>query len=269
MKKILTLAALMLMLPKAHAAVPVDIEVNGDYIKTDASPIIENGSVLMPIRAAANALGCESVEWDAANRTVTLDSGRIRLGIGNSYAYVDGKRVGLTTPAKISEDRTMVPLRFFAESFGAQVDWNEKTYTVEINLDGHSVPEEYADTSYTKSDLEWLAKIVNAEAEGEPMSGKTGVANVILNRVESREFPDNIYGVIFDKKYGVQFTPVANGRIYNEAGTDSYLAAKSALKGESTAGESLYFCNPAISTNFWIINNRQFYKTIGNHDFYL
>lgn len=269
MKKVFIAAALVLILPKAYADVRVDIEVNGKYIKTDANPIIESGSVLMPIRAAANALGCEEVDWDGKTSTVTLDGGRIRLGIGKSYADVDGKRVSLAVPAKISEDRTMVPLRFFAESFGADVDWNDKTYTVEISLDGHSVPKEYEDTTYTKSDLDWLAKIVNAEAEGEPMSGKTGVANVILNRVESNVFPDNIYDVIFDRKYGVQFTPVANGRIYNDAAAESYLAAKNALRGESAAGESLYFCNPSISTNFWIINNRQFYKTIGNHNFYL
>lgn len=269
MKKIFIMAALLMLAPKAYANVPVDIEVNGRYIKTDVSPVIENGSVIAPVRAVANALGCESVEWDGGSKTVSLDGGRIKFNIGDRYAYVDGVKKTLPAAARVTDGRTLIPVRFVAENFGAGVSWNARTYTVELSMQGHSLPEQYADTSYTKSDLTWLARIVNAEAEGEPAAGKTGVANVVLNRVDSRDFPNNIYDVIFDTKYGVQFTPVANGRIYNEAGKDSYIAARRALKGEETVGASLYFCNPAISTNFWIMNNRTYYKTIGKHSFYL
>lgn len=269
MKKLFIAAAFVLTFTKSYAAAPVDIEINGQYIKSDVEPIIENGSVLMPIRAAAEALGCDNISWDAKTQSVTVDDGRIQFSIGENHAIADGKVIELSAAAKIVNDRTLVPLRFFAESFGADVQWNEKTYTVEISLADYTVPERYTDTSYTKTELKWLAQIVNAEAEGEPMQGKTAVANVILNRVESTDFPDNIYDVIFDRKYGVQFTPVANGRIYNEAGADSYIAAKNALKGENIIGDSLYFCNPEISTNFWIINNRKYYTTIGKHSFYL
>lgn len=268
MKKIIIAALFALFATNAYAAEPiVDISVNGSYIKSDVSPIIKNGSVLVPVRAAANALGTENIEWE--NGTVKINGGEIVLTIGSKMAYVGGEEKTLASSAEIREGRTMVPLRFFAESFGAEVAWDAKSYTVEISLDGHKVSDEYIDTSYTSSELEWLAKIVNAEAEGEPLEGKTGVANVILNRVKSDDFPRSIYDVIFDRKYGVQFTPVADGRIYNEAGADSYKAAKTALKGENVVGESLYFCNPKTSTNFWILNNRKFFKRIGNHDFYL
>lgn len=267
MKKLIAAAALILMLPKAYAALPIDIEVNGNYIKTDVSPVNADGTVLVPVRAAANALGCDDVVWDGENQTVTLDGGRVMFGIGDNFAYSDGKKTELPTAARVIDSRAMIPIRFFAESFGADVTWKGEMQTVVISLDGHEVESEYV--NYTNDDLEWLSKIVNAEAEGESMAGKKGVANVVLNRVDSEEFPDDIYNVIFDKKYGVQFTPVANGRIYNEPGTDSRIAAKSALNGDKNVGESLYFCNPIISTNTWIMKNREYYMTIGKHDFYL
>ena len=115
----------------------------------------------------------------------------------------------------------------------------------------------------------WLSRIINAESAGESMRGKVAVGNVVLNRVESHLYADNIYDVIFDTQYGVQFTPAANGTIYNEPSGDSIVAAKRAFLGEENVGNCLYFLNPRISTNFWIVNNRTFYKTIGNHDFYL
>lgn len=268
MKKLLIALLAALTYSTAHAA-EIDIEVNGNYVKTDVSPIIENDSVLIPVRAAANALGCENVEWDENTRTVILDGGKTVLKIGDDYAYTGGKQVKLSTPAVIKDGRTLVPIRFVAESFGANAEWNDTTYTVEISLDNHFVNAEYINTDYTKHDLEWLAKIVHAEAEGESDEGKTAVANVILNRVKNADFPDNIYDVIFDSKYGVQFTPTADGRIYKSAEKDSYIAAKKALNGESIVGDCLYFCNINTSTNFWIVNNRTHYTTIGNHDFYL
>jgi N-acetylmuramoyl-L-alanine amidase len=272
-KRILAaLTAAAVMAPGVYAkAVPVDIAVNENIIKTDAAPVNENGTVLAPVRAVANALGCENVYWDGVSKTAVMKHGsdEIKVTEGKNSALVNGISKKLNAAVRIINDRTFVPVRFIAENFGAEVYWNPKTYTVGITKDGHTVDVSLIDQSYTHHDLEWLAKIVHAEAQGESMSGKIGVANVILNRVESNEFPNTIYDVIFDRKYGIQFTPTANGTIYNEAANESYAAAKKALKGENTIGDSLYFCNPAISTNFWIMNNRPYYMTIGRHDFYL
>lgn len=253
------------------AHTPVDISVNGNYIKTDAAPVIENGTVLAPVRAAANALGCNSVKWDQNSKTATLaNNGKtIKITIGKNTALVNGRSQKLNSPARLINERTLVPIRFIAENFGADVSWDDKKYTVNIQKSGHSVPVSMIDTSYNENDLTWLAKIVHAEAEGESLEGKIGVANVILNRVDSNDFPDNIYDVIFDRNFGVQFTPILNGSIHNTPASPSYSAAKRALKGSNTVGESLYFLNPRIAQSFWIINNRTFYKSIGLHDFYL
>ena len=125
------------------------------------------------------------------------------------------------------------------------------------------------DISYTQGDLYWLSRIVHAEAEGESYQGKVAVANTILNRVESKEYPNTIYGVIFDKKFGVQYQPVVNGRIYNTPGSESVKAAKAALEGYNNVGKSMFFYNPKKSSSSWIKNNRKYYTTIGNHNFHL
>ncbi|SCY01755.1 cell wall hydrolase [Alkaliphilus peptidifermentans] len=118
-------------------------------------------------------------------------------------------------------------------------------------------------------DLYWLSRIIHAEAQGEPYKGKVAVGNVVLNRVKSDEFPNSIYGVVFDKQHGyTQFSPVIDGTIYNTPNSESIEAAKEALNGAKPVGDVLYFLNPRKSTNFWIVENRKFFTTIADHDFY-
>ncbi|SDK20139.1 cell wall hydrolase [Natronincola ferrireducens] len=123
--------------------------------------------------------------------------------------------------------------------------------------------------SQRDEDIYWLSRIIHAEAQGEPYQGKVAVGNVILNRVRSGKFPNTIYGVIFDRQDGyTQFSPVIDGTIYNTPHKDSVKAATEVLNGVRPVGEALYFLNPRKATNFWIVNNRQYMKTIGDHDFY-
>lgn len=120
-----------------------------------------------------------------------------------------------------------------------------------------------------EDDLYWLSRIIHAEAQGETYEGKVAVGNVILNRVASSQFPNTVKGVVFDKQQGyTQFSPVIDGSIYNTPSSESIQAAKDALSGSRPVGDALYFLNPSKSTNFWIIKNRKYYKTIGDHDFY-
>lgn len=125
-----------------------------------------------------------------------------------------------------------------------------------------------ADRFYREDEVYWLSKIISAESRGESLEGKIAVGNVVLNRVRSAQFPNTIYGVIFDKKFGVQFTPVANGTIYQEPTAESVIAAKICLEGYTLSNEALYFLNPKYSTASWVQNNREFAFTIGNHSFY-
>lgn len=103
---------------------------------------------------------------------------------------------------------------------------------------------------YTARELELLARLVHAEAEGEPFAGRVGVAAVVLNRVRHSRFPDTIAGVIFQPG---AFEPVANGRIWETPDSTAWQAAKAALDGWDPTGGALYFYNPAkVSGSSWI-----------------
>ena len=80
--------------------------------------------------------------------------------------------------------------------------------------------------------------------------------------------PSGIWGVIFDRKHGTQFTPAVTGTIYNTPTAESILAAKACLEGYSLSNTAMFFLNPRIATNFWIVRNCRYEFTIGNHQFY-
>ena len=251
---------------------PVCITLNGSYLKTEHPAYLENGYTLVPLRTLSEALSADYVEWDAASQTARIQKKNTEISVtkDKKTAKVNGKTVALDAAACIYKDRFYIPLRFISETFGVTVNWDKNTYTAQLTANNISVPEALKGKKpYEEDDIYWLSRIVHAESRGEPMEGKIGVANVVLNRVESELFDNTIYGVIFDKKHGVQFTPILNGTIYQTPLGDSIIAAKRALLGENTVGKSLYFLNPVIAESFWIVNNRQFYKSIGNHDFYL
>ncbi len=251
---------------------PVCLTVNGSYIKSDTPGYLKNGFAMLPIRALADALCAQRVEWneDTSSATITKNGTTIVLKKNQKNATVNGKPVKLDAAAVIQADRFYVPVRFAAETFQTTVSWDAEAYMVHITAPDVVVPTSMIGArGYSDDDLYWLSRIVNAESQGESMKGKIAVANVVLNRVKSNLYANNIYDVIFDRNYGVQFTPILNGTIYHKPLGDSIVAAKRALRGENHAGESLYFLNPDIAENFWIINNRTYLKSIGNHDFYL
>lgn len=151
----------------------------------------------------------------------------------------------------------------------AVIDFQRDTGIRVDGIVGPETREKLFSTSYSDDDLYWLSRIIYAEARGESYAGKVAVGNTVLNRVKSSEFPNTVKGVVFDRKYGVQYTPAANGAIYNTPDTASIEAAKDALNGVSYAGESLYFYNHKTAPNAWASKNRPYYARIGNHTFHL
>lgn len=124
------------------------------------------------------------------------------------------------------------------------------------------------DSAYDYEDLYWLSRIISAEAKGESFTGQIGVGTVVLNRVKSKQFPNTVKGVVFDQKYGTQFTPVANGAIYESPTQSAVVAAKMCLDGYTLSNSVLYFLNPSIATSSWIQNHRKYAFRVGNHEFY-
>jgi N-acetylmuramoyl-L-alanine amidase len=126
-----------------------------------------------------------------------------------------------------------------------------------------------ASNQKSNEDVYWLSRIIEAEASGESYTGKVAVGNVIMNRKASNEFPNTIKGVIFESYNGIpQFSPVAEGTIYNTPSASSINAALDAINGSRVVGASTYFFNPDKSSGSWIVNNKTYVTRIGNHVFY-
>ncbi|KAJ53573.1 spore germination cell wall hydrolase CwlJ-like protein [Clostridium tetanomorphum] len=107
--------------------------------------------------------------------------------------------------------------------------------------------------SYTEADLDLLSRLVTAEAQNQPYSAQVGVAAVVINRVQSSEFPNNISSVIYQKINGyAQFTPVVNGWINKPSTDTAKKAAKEALYGsDPSKGALFYFDDSATNTWLW------------------
>ena len=126
-------------LPLPHLPLP---ETPGDLIRVvvgstpvvfDQPPIIADGRTLVPLRAIFEAMGAE-VDFDQSTQTVTAVRGdvSISLRIGSNTLVRNGVDIRLDVPAQIVGGRTLVPVRAIAESFGADVVWDQATRTVTV-----------------------------------------------------------------------------------------------------------------------------------------
>ena len=233
------------------------IVLNEQYIHPKIDPLETKMGLLLPLRYISETLGAR-VTWDENSKTALVSRGSSQLACNGV----------------IIDNTMMAPIHFFRDMFNAVITYDSKINLVIMNTDGGTVTENEALAllpsykGYTEEDLTWLAKIVEAEAQGETYPSKLGVANVIINRRDSGKYPSTIKGVIFDKKNGVQFTPTMNGSVYNTPSPASYIAAMEALEGRNNAPRTLFFMNPKLATSNWISDNRQYAFTIGGHNYY-
>lgn len=113
-------------------------------------------------------------------------------------------------------------------------------------------------------DVDLLARLITAEAGGEPFQGKVAVGSVILNRMKDPKFPATIAGNIFKPH---EFESVSNGLIWDQPSEDAYKAAEAALKGWDPTGGAKFFFNPTkVYGPSWVWS-RTIIQRIGNHVF--
>lgn len=219
------------------------------------------------IREFSMAMGASSVSWNSATKTASLlsDSLSVSAKSNDLYIVANDRYLWAQSGIIIKSGTMYVPLRTIAKAFGCSVSWDSNTFSATVSGKGAI---ENGASYYNADDLYWLSRIIHAEAKGEPLLGKVAVGTVVLNRVKSSLFPNSVYNVIFDKKNGVQFTPTANGTIYNTPSAESIIAAKLCLDGASISDRALFFVNEALAQSSWVSDNRQFIVTVGNHKFY-
>ena len=273
MKKIILLPALLLLLAfmllytPASAAAPCNVYLDGQAMEYPYISTIRGGTSYIPLRAAADHYGGR-LTWDADSRTARWMTEDLTLVArdGSCYIEANGRTLYAAKGIFIADGRLMIPTRLLAQAMGGDAQWESRSRTVQIRAG--SSPIERADSHYDGNALLWLSRIISAESRGEPMEGQIAVGNVVLNRVADPDYPNTIYGVIFDKKYGVQFSPVSDGSIYRTPTYSATVAAKIALEGVSVSEKILFFLNPSASTSSWIVQNRKYAFTIGNHYFF-
>lgn len=115
----------------------------------------------------------------------------------------------------------------------------------------------------TNGDVALLARLISAEARGEPYSGQVAVGAVVMNRVEHPSFPNSISGVIYQSG---AFSCLYDGQWNQPVADSAYKAAREALAGADPTGGAIYYFNPATATSKWIWS-RPFIMTIGKHRF--
>ncbi len=226
-----------------------------------------NGVSYIPFRAAASAISGSSYSYNSTTKTSVMRASGLEITASDGcyVTYANGRALFNTTPCVIMSDgRLYMPVSTFAKAVGMSVSVTNGV----VKISGKYNPIVPAEKFYRDDEVLWLSRIIHAESKGEPLLGQIAVGNVVLNRVRSSYYPNTIYGVIFDRKYGVQFSPVLDGSIYNTPGYNATLAAKICLEGYDVSGGVFFFLNTRLATSSWIPKTREYAFTIGNHDFY-
>lgn len=156
-------------------------------------------------------------------------------------------------------DRTEQAVRAFQREHGLTVDGIAGPATLAAL--GITAPENIGGVS--NSDYQLLARIISAEARGEPYVGQVAVGAVILNRVEHPSFPDSIPGVVYQPG---AFTAITDGQFEQPVAQSSYRAAREALNGYDPSGGAIYYYNPDKTSNKWM-RSRPVITRIGDHLF--
>ena len=117
--------------------------------------------------------------------------------------------------------------------------------------------------AYSSNDIYLLAKVIAAEARGEPYKGQVAVGAVVLNRVEHPSFPDTISGVVYQSG---AFSCVTDSNWNVEPNSTAKKAAQDAINGWDPSGGAIYYYNPAKTSNTWI-RSRPVIVVIGSHRF--
>lgn len=141
----LTVAAMTVLgaasLPAAAEDEPVTVIINGEALvipEGDTQPYIEEGRTLVPMRAIFEALGAY-INWDGETKTVVsydpVSDVSITMQVDSATIFVGETPIELDVPARLVNDRTVVPVRAVSEGMHSQVDWDENTRTVTITKD--------------------------------------------------------------------------------------------------------------------------------------
>lgn len=116
----------------------IEVMIDDVPIAFNTKPQIINGYTMVPMRKIFELFGAD-VSYDSANQQITAVKGNtsIIITVGSDKAILNGKEIGVSTPAIIQNDNVLVPVRLISETLGANVNWNNARKRVEINSNGN------------------------------------------------------------------------------------------------------------------------------------
>ena len=212
-----------------------------------------------------------ALDWtgDAERLTLHLDDLTVECHVGDQYYTADGRYIYAPENWFVRGGDLYLPQGALCKLLNLTAAYrDEALYLDDSALTLLKGGPDYYDLNFSIEDVYWLSHIIGSEAGIEPLEGKIGVGNVVLNRVKSRDFPDTVFGVVYDYEHTVQFEPVSKGTIHDAPKPEDLIAAYLVLEGANTAGNSLYFVNPDFGS-FWFDNNLDFVIRLGRHNFYI
>lgn len=198
-----------------------------------------------------------AITWEDNQMVARGSDFTISARVGAAYMVVNGRYLYIPDGVKADDvGDTLVPTRAIATALGAAVAWDKDLGVV---FTGGGTPLLSGDQFYNATDLDLLSRVIQHESGNQPLIGKIGVANVILNRVADGRFPGTVTDVVYEPH---QFP----GATKATPGAESIIAAKLALDGAVTVPGALYF--NGAGKDCWAARNKSLIATIGGHAFY-
>ncbi|HJG86648.1 spore cortex-lytic enzyme [Pseudoflavonifractor capillosus] len=211
-------------------------------------------AVLFAVNIAVITL-FQSAEAAVYRQGSTGDAVRtIQIKLSN-WGYFSGAIDGIYGP------KTEEAVKYFQRKNGLTADGVVGPAT--LRALGMSTTGGESSASSQSNSVDLLARVISAEARGEPYSGQVAVGAVILNRVEHPSFPNTIAGVVYQPG---AFTCMVDGQFNEPVADSAYRAARDALNGADPSGGAIYYFNPDTATSAWIWS-RPLITVIGKHRF--
>lgn len=227
--------------------------------------------VYLPAERFLGILGVEA-ELSRSDDAISLigDGLHFECTLEEEYGVCNYRYVYIPNGVQELHGTLYLPLCTLAQIFS--LDTVEEEERAEVSTEGLSILqgyEGYYNYYAHGKDFYWLSRIINAEGSHQPLSGKIAVGNVVMNRVASPLFPDNVYDVVFDTVGTVQFTStVENDGIDMEPYRDAIIAGLLVYEGVNVVEDCLYFVDPLLCDASWFEQDLIFFVTIGDHFFY-
>lgn len=210
-------------------------------------------SVSMVLVALAPAVGAASYKKGSSGAVVSQIQTKLK-----NWGYYAGDVDGIYGSA------TERAVRAFQRKNGLTVDGKAGTQTLEaLGLPADSGANSGGSGGMTGAQVDLLARLISAEARGEPYSGQVAVGAVVLNRIRHPSFPNTLSGVIYQSG---AFTCITDGQFNEPVAESAYRAARDALNGVDPSGGAIYYFNPSTATSAWIWS-RPLITVIGKHRF--